>query len=101
MTDAEVAAEAAELSHGEKWKLAIDIAVETFKRKGVDGLLGIPQEAWEGLDGRNREELAEHIGLTDLIVLTAEAERSTDAEQAIIIDVIDRRPGHFVPKTAV
>lgn len=90
----------AELSHGEKWKMAIDIAVETFKRKGMDGLLGIPQEAWEGLDGRNREELAEHIGQTDLIVLTAEAERSTDAKEAIIIDVIDRRPGSTqVPTT--
>lgn len=68
----------ADLSHGERWKLALDIAVANFKRLGVPGILPIPQEAWEGLDGRNRRLIADHVAETDLIVFTAEAERSMD-----------------------
>ncbi len=72
----------AELSHGERWKLALDIAVAAFQRKGERGVLAIPQEAWEALDGVNRKVVAEHVAKTDLIVFTAEAERDAAAIDA-------------------
>lgn len=65
----------AELSHGERWKLALDIAVDAFRRVDKPGLLVIPQEAWESLDGTNRRLIAEHIRETDLAIVTAEAAR--------------------------
>lgn len=65
----------AELSHGERWRLALDLAVSAFQRKGERGVLAIPQPAWEGLDGPNRAIVAGKVAETDLIVFTAEAER--------------------------
>ena len=62
-----------ELSEGERWRLGVEIAIEAFKKKGGGGLLGIPQEAWEGLDYKNRKAIAEAIEGTDLAILTAEA----------------------------
>ena len=78
-----------ELSHGERWKLALDIAVAAFTRKGEPGVLAIPQEAWEGLDGRNRRLIADHVAETDLIVFTAEAERSLgENANALSVEVL-------------
>lgn len=68
-----------DLSHGERWKLALDIAVASFRRLGIRGVLAIPQEAWEGLDGRNRALLADLVAETDLIVFTAEAARNVES----------------------
>lgn len=79
----------ADLSHGERWKLALDIAVNAFERKGERGVLSIPQEAWEGLDGINRSLIADHVAETDLIVFTAEAERGTDENDSLTVDVLD------------
>lgn len=70
----------ADLSHGERWAMALDIAVAAFKRKGERGVLAIPQEAWEGLDGRNRHLVAQHVARTNLIVFTAEATREESAD---------------------
>ena len=64
-----------DLSHGERWKLALDIAIEAV---GENGLLVVNQEAWEGLDPINRAEIAEHVKGRGVVVLTAEA---TDDEQ--------------------
>jgi energy-coupling factor transporter ATP-binding protein EcfA2 len=81
----------ADLSHGERWKMALDIAVAAFQRRGQRGVLAIPQEAWEGLDGRNRKLIAEHVATLDLIVITAEAERSVDVAKGLEVEVIDAR----------
>lgn len=77
-----------DLSHGERWTMALDIAVAAFQRKGQPGVMAIPQEAWEGLDGRNRKLIAEHVAKKDLIVFTAEAERSIGHGSGIEVDVL-------------
>ena len=47
-----------DLSHGERWKMAIDIAIEAV---GPNGVLTVPQECWEGLDEIARKAIAEHV----------------------------------------
>lgn len=59
-----------ELSHGERWRIALDVAIEAVGQRGV---LVIPQEAWEGLDPDNRAAIAEHVRGRGAVVLTAEA----------------------------
>lgn len=63
----------AELSHGERWRLALEVAIEAVGRGGV---LVCPQEAWEGLDPFNREAIADQLEGTGVVMLTAEADRS-------------------------
>jgi hypothetical protein len=46
----------AELSHGERWKIAISLGQ---LRVGHDGYLVVPQEAWESLDPTNQHKLWE------------------------------------------
>lgn len=60
-----------ELSHGERWKIAMDIAISAV---GSGGLITVPQEAWEGLDPDNRRLIYEHVRGTGVVVLTAEAD---------------------------
>lgn len=60
----------AELSEGERWRLALDIAIEAV---GKNGLLSIPQAAYEGLDPENRRMIAEHVRGRGVVILTAEA----------------------------
>lgn len=63
-----------ELSDGERWELAIQIAVESFaRRKMTNGLLVIPQEAWEGLDETGRRVIVDAVHGTTLRIVTAEA----------------------------
>lgn len=64
-----------DLSQGERWKLALDIAIDAVGEKGV---LTIPQDAWEALDPQNREAIAEHVAGRGVVILTAEA--SADEE---------------------
>lgn len=64
-----------ELSMGQRWKLVIDICVDVV---GAAGVLTIPQEAFEGLDPFNRDEIAEHAKKRGVLILTAEA--SADEE---------------------
>ncbi len=61
----------AELSAGEKYRLAIDLAVDAV---GAAGLLHLPQEAWEGLDPVNRDAIHDHAKLRGVRILTAEAD---------------------------
>jgi energy-coupling factor transporter ATP-binding protein EcfA2 len=61
----------ADLSHGERWKIALDIAIEAV---GPGGLLTIPQEAWESLDPINRKLIAEHVAGSGVVLITAEAD---------------------------
>lgn len=59
----------AELSQGERWTMALDLAIDQL---GPDGILVIPQEAWEGLDDINRAAIADHVKARQVVVLTAE-----------------------------
>jgi len=62
-----------ELSDGERWEIAIDLAAE---RVGEGGLIVVPQSAWEGLDTTNRTIVASRAKERKVIVITAEAQRS-------------------------
>jgi hypothetical protein len=63
------------LSHGERWKLAIDIALDAMPAvEGRVKLVVIAQEAWEGLDPANRVDIAEHARKRECVILTAEAD---------------------------
>ncbi len=59
-----------ELSHGERWKLALHVAT---KAVGDGGLLVVRQEAWESLDPPNRQEVAALARAQGVALLTAEA----------------------------
>lgn len=60
----------ADLSHGERWKIALDIAIDAVGERGV---FTIPQEAFESLDSQNRNMIAEHLAGSKVVVVTAEA----------------------------
>ena len=59
----------ADLSAGERWRIALDIAIQAV---GTGGLLVIPQEAWEGLDPANRTAIDAQAKESKVVVLTAE-----------------------------
>lgn len=59
----------ADLSMGERWRVAMDIAIAAV---GANGLIVIPQEAWEGLDPSNRAALNTQAIAAGVLVLTAE-----------------------------
>lgn len=59
-----------ELSEGERWKVALDIAIDAV---GPSGLLVIPQAAWEALDPINRQLIADHVRDRGVTILTAES----------------------------
>lgn len=63
----------ADLSHGERWKVAIDFVAPIIKRDGRRGLLTLPQEAYESLDDDNKARLAQLAADNELIILTARA----------------------------
>lgn len=58
----------AELSHGERWKLAIDLGV---RRVGDNGVIVIPQEAWEGLQPANKAVIHQHAIERKVCIITA------------------------------
>lgn len=58
-----------ELSDGERWKIALDVAIDAV---GETGLIGIPQVAWEGLNNRVRMLINEHAKLRKATIVTAE-----------------------------
>jgi hypothetical protein len=60
----------ADLSHGERWRRALDISIAAV---GTQGLLVCRQEAYESLDPQNRAELAEYARRRGVVILTAEA----------------------------
>lgn len=59
-----------ELSHGERWRLALDIASRGL---GKGALLAVCQEAWESLDPTNRRAVAEMARERGIVLVTAEA----------------------------
>ena len=58
-----------ELSSGERWRIALDLAVSVA---GTRTLFTIPQEAWEGLDPVNREAIAAQAQERGVTIITAE-----------------------------
>lgn len=62
-----------ELSDGERWEIAIDLAADAV---GKNGLLVVPQSAWEGLDSDNRVLIANRARERCITVITAEAKRA-------------------------
>jgi energy-coupling factor transporter ATP-binding protein EcfA2 len=64
-----------ELSHGEKWAVAIDFAGAAV---GENGLLVIDQPAWEGLDNFNRDIAARAAEARKVHVFTAECSDDDD-----------------------
>lgn len=79
----------AELSHGERWRLALLVAINAFQRTERPGLLAIPQECFEGLDGRSRRIIAETIRDTNLSVITAEADHSENPSDEIVVETYE------------
>lgn len=66
-----------DLSHGERWKTAIDVALAALPEDGdMQPLLTIPQEAWEGLDPVNRSLVSDHAITSGVVILTAECSDS-------------------------
>lgn len=61
----------AELSEGERWSLAIELAL-----RALDGvqLITIKQEAWQGLDGDARATIAALAKERRIVIVTAEAD---------------------------
>jgi len=60
-----------ELSEGERWTIAIEIAAEYLAETG--GVLVVEQGAWEGLDPDNREHVDAECKRCGVVLLTAEA----------------------------
>lgn len=58
-----------DLSDGERWKVALDVAIDAV---GETGLIGIPQVAWEGLNNRVRSLINEHAKSRKATIVTAE-----------------------------
>ena len=74
-----------DLSAGERWRIALDIAVQALPE---DGVLVIPQEAWEGLDGVNRRDIASFARERQVVIVTAEATKDEDDESSIHAEVV-------------
>lgn len=70
-----------ELSDGEKWTIAIDIGADQV---GVDGLLVINQQGWEGIDGKHRPIIDAHAKLRKVFILTAEKSLDENATDDIL-----------------
>lgn len=58
-----------DLSVGQRWKIALRIAIAAV---GEHGVLVIPQEAWEGLDPDNRRLIADEVAGRKVTIITAE-----------------------------
>lgn len=58
-----------DLSLGERTRVVVDIAIEAV---GMNGIIVVPQELWEGLDKPNRDALNEQVNGTGVVILTAQ-----------------------------
>lgn len=69
-----------ELSHGERWRIALDVAIQAV---GKGGVIVLQQEAWEGLDPIAREAIASQVKGTEVVVLTAECSIDEDVSAEV------------------
>jgi SWI/SNF-related matrix-associated actin-dependent regulator 1 of chromatin subfamily A len=63
------------LSHGEGWRIALEIAANMV---GQGGIVVVPQEAWEGQDPINRAEIAEIARAVGILIVTAECSENAE-----------------------
>jgi SWI/SNF-related matrix-associated actin-dependent regulator 1 of chromatin subfamily A len=63
------------LSHGEGWRIALEIAANMV---GTGGIVVVPQEAWEGQDPINRAEIAEIARTVGILIVTAECSENAE-----------------------
>lgn len=69
-----------ELSEGERWTLALEIAIDALQDVPANHrIMVIGQAAWEALDADNRRLIRDLIAKTDIAVLTAEASREGES----------------------
>lgn len=59
----------ADLSDGEKWKLAIDVAIDAV---GPNGLITAGQPCWDGFSDAFRTEIADHLKARGAVLVTAQ-----------------------------
>jgi len=64
-----------ELSPGERWRIALEIATEQV---GPGGLVTVPQEAWESLDPVNHDQIGRIAREIGVVILTAEADEQAE-----------------------
>jgi len=69
-----------DLSDGERWKVALDIAIDAV---GEHGLIVCPQGSWEGMNHPMRKLVAEHVAGRGVVLLTAEV----NADEELKADV--------------
>lgn len=58
-----------QLSDGERWKLALDVAIDAV---GPSGMLVIPQPAWEGCQPANQKLIHEHCRKRGVVLVAAQ-----------------------------
>jgi hypothetical protein len=63
-----------ELSHGERWRIAIETSTKAVKASGDAGLLVIGQEGFASLQPAIRKEIAEHARRLNVVIVTAECD---------------------------
>jgi len=65
----------ADMSQGERWRIALDEAIERIRAEGNEevAIIPVPQECWEGLDQDNRRAVHEHAKKRRVTILTAQA----------------------------
>ena len=67
----------AELSEGERWRMAVEIAI---KAVGKGGLLTIPQEAYQGLQHSVRVDLHNLAKASSVVIVTAQCSDDPEIE---------------------
>ncbi len=73
-----------ELSEGERWRIAIDIAI---RHVGPGGVFTIPQVAWESIDGDNRRAINNQVKASKVTVITAESTKAEDYSAGLGVTV--------------
>ncbi len=74
-----------ELSDGERWTVVLNLATSLCPDSTM---LVVPQIAWEGLDGANRQKINDWAKEHKIVVLTAESSKEVEAEgiEATVLD---------------
>ena len=73
-----------ELSMGERWRIALDLAADQV---GEGGIIVVPQEAYESLDPQARDAIHKHAVARRVVVLTAEATDGGLRAEVYVVDV--------------
>jgi DNA repair ATPase RecN len=74
----------AELSTGERWRFAIQVAIAGVAEQGERALIVIPQDAWQDLDPPNRTKIAKLAKAANVVIITAECSDDRELTPALI-----------------